>query len=298
MCYKPLFVLLIFLKAFSSFAEGADTLKLFYAIGKYDLSQEDMTRIAGLVDSLADTDTLKIYGYADYLGDESDNVSLSFDRARTVKSYVISVSAGKNFLIITAGKGEISGARKRTREGEPFNRRVELVRSMPLKKTTVSAKLPPAKGSHSIYTAEMPTNRQLKSFKAKINALANLDKGSSIALPEITFQPGRHLLNPEAMPYVDTLLTYLKTHVNLVFEIQGHICCVINEGDSQDYDTGQNGLSTNRAKAVYDYFAQNGISTRRMSYKGLGSTDPKVWPEMSEHDRYLNRRVEILVISK
>jgi len=298
MYYKPLFVLLIFLKAFSSFAEGADTLKLFYAIGKYDLSQEDMTRIAGLVDSLADTDTLKIYGYADYLGDESDNVSLSFDRARTVKSYVISISAGKNFLIITAGKGEISGARKRTREGEPFNRRVELVRSMPLKKTTVSAKLPPAKGSHSIYTAEMPTNRQLKSFKAKINALANLDKGSSIALPEITFQPGRHLLNPEAMPYVDTLLTYLKTHVNLVFEIQGHICCVINEGDSQDYDTGQNGLSTNRAKAVYDYFAQNGISTRRMSYKGLGSTDPKVWPEMSEHDRYLNRRVEILVISK
>jgi len=97
---------------------------------------------------------------------------------------------------------------------------------------------------------------------------------------------------------VDTLLTYLKSHINLVFEIQGHICCVINEGDSQDYDTGQNGLSTNRAKAIYDYFSQNGINTRRMSYKGLGSSDPKVWPELSEHDRYLNRRVEILVISK
>jgi outer membrane protein OmpA-like peptidoglycan-associated protein len=296
MRYKPVILLLIFLKAFTSLAAGTDTLKLFYDIGKYDLSSGDIMRISGFVDSLTDADTLKIIGHADYLGEESDNIYLSFDRAKAVKDLIISKSNGKNFLIITAGMGEITAMGKKTSDGEPRNRRVDLVRSLHFRKPIVRA--PPQVVIHAKDSPPLPGFQQRKAFSAKIQQLANLNRGMSISFPEITFQPGRHYINPEAIPYVDTLVSYLVRHSNLVFEIDGHICCVNNQGDSEDYDTGKNGLSTNRAKAIYDYFAQNGISTRRMSFKGLGSSQPKVWPESSEHDRYLNRRVEILIVDK
>jgi outer membrane protein OmpA-like peptidoglycan-associated protein len=296
MCYKPVLLLLIFLKAFTSFAMQADTLKVFYDIGKSDLTPGDMNRITEFIRTFSNTDTLKISGYADYLGDESDNVYLSFDRAKAIKTFVISLGTGKNFLMITAGKGEISATGKTTASGEPLNRRVDLIRTPMFTKASVAAK--PTRQVQGRSTVTLPSLQQRQGFRNKIEALANLDKGNSLSLPEITFQPGRHYINPEAMPYVDLLLAYLIQHNSITFEIHGHICCVNNEGDSQDYDTGQNGLSTNRAKAVYDYFAQNGISTSRMNYKGLGSSEPKVWPELSEHDRYLNRRVEIMVLSK
>jgi outer membrane protein OmpA-like peptidoglycan-associated protein len=295
MRYKPVILLLIFLKSFTSFAAGTDTLKLFYDIGISDLSTGDVSRISGFVDSLTDADTLKIIGHADYLGEESDNIYLSFDRAKAVKDFIISKSNGKNFLIITAGMGEITAMGKKSLDGEPKNRRVDIVRSLHFKKTIAQANLPVVKPEKS---PPLPNIQQRKAFSVKIQQLANLSKGKSISLPEITFQPGRHYINAEAVPYVDTLVTYLVRHSNLVFEIQGHICCINNQGDSEDYDTRKNGLSTNRAKAIYDYFAQNGISTRRMTFRGLGSSQPKVWPEFSEHDRYLNRRVEILIVDK
>ena len=97
---------------------------------------------------------------------------------------------------------------------------------------------------------------------------------------------------------VDTLLRYLKKHNNLVFEIRGHICCVLDDGDSYDPDARSFVLSANRAKYIYDYFVVNGINPTRMTYKGLGSSEPKVWPEFSEYDRALNRRVEIVIVNK
>jgi outer membrane protein OmpA-like peptidoglycan-associated protein len=122
--------------------------------------------------------------------------------------------------------------------------------------------------------------------------------GSSISFEELTFQPGRHFLNPEAVRYLTTILKFMQKHINITFQIIGHICCETDGRDGEDYDSGGYVLSVNRAKFIYDYFIEKGIAANRMTFKGVGSTRQKVFPERSEHDRYLNRRVEFLITGK
>jgi outer membrane protein OmpA-like peptidoglycan-associated protein len=306
MNYKPILLVIFFLKAFSSFAAGADTVKVFYEINNFQLSADDKAKIGLLVKSIGATDTVKIIGYADYLGKDKDNLVLSEKRAETVFNYLLSLP--KSLKVITEWVGGIPATTKKSVDGEPLNRRVDIIKAALNRNKSALAGRPNNKPL-SMHSATGPpqipeklpvisTPEDRRPFKVKINDLANLNAGNTVSLQEITFQPGRHFLNPESVEYIDVLLNYLKNHDNIVFEIQGHICCGNDDGDSFDYDTREDGLSTNRAKFIYDYFLQKGITADRMTYKGLGSSQPKVWPEYSEHDRYLNRRVEILVVRK
>lgn len=55
-------------------------------------------------------------------------------------------------------------------------------------------------------------------------------------------------------------------------------------------------LSEKRAKSVYDYLTQQGISTDRMYYEGRGVHDPVATNDTPE-GRSLNRRVEIVILA-
>ena len=55
-------------------------------------------------------------------------------------------------------------------------------------------------------------------------------------------------------------------------------------------------LSEKRAKSVYDYLTEQGISTDRMVYEGRGVHDP-VADNSTAEGRSLNRRVEILIMA-
>jgi outer membrane protein OmpA-like peptidoglycan-associated protein len=55
-------------------------------------------------------------------------------------------------------------------------------------------------------------------------------------------------------------------------------------------------LSTNRAKAVMDYFIEKGIAANRLQYKGFGSAKP-IANNDTEEGRAINRRTEMVVVS-
>lgn len=55
-------------------------------------------------------------------------------------------------------------------------------------------------------------------------------------------------------------------------------------------------LSEKRAKSVFDFLTQEGISTKRMDYEGKGIHDP-VADNSSPEGRALNRRVEINIMA-
>lgn len=55
-------------------------------------------------------------------------------------------------------------------------------------------------------------------------------------------------------------------------------------------------LSEKRAKSVYDYLMQQGISSDRMVYEGRGVHDP-VADNNTPEGRALNRRVEIIIVA-
>ena len=57
-------------------------------------------------------------------------------------------------------------------------------------------------------------------------------------------------------------------------------------------------LSTNRAKAVYEYVLQKGGNVAdKLSYKGYGDSKPKV-PNDTPENKAKNRRTELKIISK
>lgn len=274
---KLALLLLITLKTLPSFALKTDTVKLFYNIAEYELSAGNQTKLDSLCKAFRNVDNLRITGFADYLGTGPDNVILSQKRAEIVAAYIRSHIS---LIMTTNWEGAEMSIVKRGPAGDPLNRRVDIIINKINHTKGVNRPQPPA-----------------PQFTDKVARLSNLNVGSSLAIEELTFQSGRHFLNPECEGYLDILLNYLKQHTNISFEIQGHICCE-NGPDGLDIDSRNNKLSVNRAKFIYDYFVKNGIAANRMTYRGLASTQPKVYPELTEHDKYLNRRVELVVTGK
>ena len=271
------FLLLIALKTVPVFATTPDTVRLYYNIAEYELSSGNQLKLDSLCKSFRGVDNLHITGFADYLGTGPDNIVLSQKRAEIVAAYI---RAHINLVMTADGKAMEMSTVKKGRSGDPFNRRVDIV----INKIV---------GTKVVAQSQLPAPL----FTEKIASLTNIEVGGSLALEELTFQSARHFLNPECEPNLKILLTYLKQHDNIRFEIQGHICCD-NGPDGMDIDSRDYKLSVNRAKFIYDYFVKNGIDARRMTYKGLASTKPKVYPELTDHDKYLNRRVELLITGK
>jgi len=270
------------------YAARRDTVRLFYQINQKELSVAGKAKLDSLGRILSDTAAVRILGYADYLGTAGYNVSLANQRAEIVRNYLLGLHP-RNTQITAEGKGGLNQQEKnQSALGDPLNRRVDIittaarinVKTAPRNNETLN----PKKKDDSVYS--------------KINSLSDLNVGESLSFTELTFQPGRHFLNRQAIPYLEALTKYLQQHENLKIEIQGHICCDYNLADGFDPDTWENNLSVSRAKFIYDYLVNKGIKAKRMRYKGLGSTQPKVYPERSPEDQVKNRRVQIVLLSK
>lgn len=122
-------------------------------------------------------------------------------------------------------------------------------------------------------------------------ALMPIDTGAVTELKNIFFDVNKWELKPESKAELEKLITFLKQNPNIKIELSGH---TDNSGDKKFNQT----LSTNRAKAVYDYLIQNGnISPQRLTYKGYGDSKPKV-PNDSPENKAKNRRTEFKIIAK
>ncbi|MGE0567354.1 MAG: OmpA family protein, partial [Bacteroidia bacterium] len=107
-----------------------------------------------------------------------------------------------------------------------------------------------------------------------------------IVLKNIHFNSGKSELLPNSDKELDRLVSYLKFNQTLIVEINGHTDSLGNISQNMK-------LSEQRAKAVYNYLISKGIDSKRLVFKGYGSSQPK-HPNNSEKNREINRRVEIL----
>jgi outer membrane protein OmpA-like peptidoglycan-associated protein len=261
-------LLLTVFRILPGLSQQRDSIKLFYSINEYRLSKTNKSKIDSVVSLLDVKKRLIVLGFADYLGTNKVNYLLSCQRAKNVRQYLLNSNA--DLSISAEGKGQIETFKKKN-DGEPLNRRVDI-----------------------IYYIDADQS----SFENRIDSLSNLPVGAGIALDELTFEPGSHHLTPESFAYLKKLTQYLKINKNLSFEIQGHICCDYQHADGLDFDTGAYNLSINRAKEIYEYLLKNGIGSNRMKYTGVGNSQPKVYPELTPKDEWLNRRVNILITEK
>ena len=141
-------------------------------------------------------------------------------------------------------------------------------------------------------------NFSLKEIQADFNKpfqldipLEPIDVGSTVELKNIFFDVNKWDLKPESKAELEKLIGFLTKNPSLRVELGGH---TDNSGDKKANVI----LSSNRAKAVYEYLVLTGkIAATRLEYKGYGDSVPKVANDTPEN-KAKNRRTEFKILSK
>lgn len=290
-------------------ATVGDTVSLYFEIGDQALNKNALAKIDSLLyqDIINSQSRLTIVGYADNLGTEEKNKTLSENRSQNVLSYLAQMGIRKNNVTLCIGKGEVART-VRKENGYPADRRVDIVINTRVK-SAKNSKTPQPVTKKQVATPPLPapvktlvsTTPSAKSDSTILPLpgssidINTLKPGETMVLDKIYFYPGRHMVRQESMPELEKLYNTLETNPNLKIQIEGHVCCV-NSVDALDEDTFELALSKNRARFIYDYLIKKGIAEERLRYRGFGKTKPAVKVERNEDDQNRNRRVEIRVL--
>ena len=111
--------------------------------------------------------------------------------------------------------------------------------------------------------------------------------GESMILDNIYFELDSYELTQNSLSELEIVAAFLVEN-RVQIQIEGHT--------DQTGDPAYNqGLSEQRAKAVYDFLIEFGISSDRLNFIGLGATQPvEMDPTMSDK----NRRIEFRIVDK
>lgn len=205
-----------------------------------------------------------IDGYTDKTGNAGFNLELSQRRAATVGALLKSADVNLDYAM-KHGFGE----QQATGYNNADDRKVEIL--------YVKAEYSKPKDPQP---DETEFTQQLKNGKV----------GDIILLKNLLFYGGATYVLPESRPVLKELLDVMLSHPKLKIDIQGHICCDID-------DIGN--LSGRRADEIFLYLTNNGIDKNRVTTRGYGGHRPIYSiPEKSDEQRYANRRVEIEILAK
>ncbi|MBL6447873.1 OmpA family protein [Fulvivirga sp. 29W222] len=115
-----------------------------------------------------------------------------------------------------------------------------------------------------------------------------ISEGAKAVLNNIFFDVDSYALKDKSRTELNKLISFLKANTDTHVEIGGH---TDNTG-SVEYNLD---LSLKRAKSVYEFLIERGVSKSRLSYKGYGQSAPAFSNDSDLH-RQMNRRIEFQVI--
>lgn len=119
--------------------------------------------------------------------------------------------------------------------------------------------------------------------------LAPVKVGSVAVLNNIFFDTDRHELKSNSISEIQNIVRFLSDNTKLRIEIGGHT-------DNVGAEAYNRQLSEKRARAVYQYLVQQGISPSRMAVKGYGQLRPTA-PNDTDEGRARNRRIEFTIVN-
>ena len=114
-------------------------------------------------------------------------------------------------------------------------------------------------------------------------------KGKAYTLHNILFETNSTELSRQDKVIIEQFAEYLQLNTTISVAINGH---TDNQGNPSDNLI----LSEKRASRVYDYLLILGINKNRLSFHGLGQTQP-LKPNDNTENKAQNRRTEFLIIS-
>ena len=265
-----------------------DTVSVYFPFNQSALTEEASLQLDSSIyyRIISEKYPVKIIGYADEVGGDQYNLLLSRERAASVKAYLIQSGFRADRIILITGKGEVTAQVAAGPDGNPVDRRVDIV----MEKISKPLPIQPATIVMSKQAATPPR-------KASVTDISSVAPGETLVLDKIYFYAGRHIVRKESDEAMDALYKSLKENPAVRISIEGHVCCVpTSEPDAVDDDTFRKELSINRARVIRDYLVKRGIDPARLQYEGFGRRRPVINPETTEDEANQNRRVEIRVI--
>jgi outer membrane protein OmpA-like peptidoglycan-associated protein len=260
-----LFLALVFLNIGTLTAQ--EKVEVFFDFDQYEINADTNQKITDWISISKNVEVQKIYGFCDWKGTSPYNDTLSLKRVYSVYNFL------KNRNVKIKSDYEIKGFGKDFEQSkvQSENRKVTIV--------------------YEIIKEVIPKTKEAILLDELNEALKTSKVGDVVKLKDIYFYNNSPKLVPKSKPILYELLCVMEDNPKLKIEIQGHICCQTKVGQ---YD-----ISTARARAVSVFLIQNGISRKRITFKGFGNTRPvHPIPEQSEQEEEDNRRVEIRIVEK
>ena len=227
-------------------------------------------------------------GYADEPGGEALNKAIAGKRAASVKAYLLSSGLENSRIVQCMGVGNLSHTGKDDRQ-----RRVDIVCT---KSGTAAPVVAPAPAPHPKAAARADSAIAAQKRKRSLRDLGIMKEDELLVIENLLFKVSTAEIVKESLPVLNELVDVLKDYPRLKIRIEGHVCCATKSKETDKLKLGYS-LSLGRAEAVKDYLEAHQIAAARLSFAGFGFSRPKVYPEVTQEDMSLNRRVEIRVVS-
>lgn len=274
------FVILLLLLHVTHFVLQAQEKKLIvlFDFNKYDIPDSSLLKLAKIINQ-KNIDRVLLEGHCDSVGSKEYNIILSNNRANEIKKLLVQNGISKTAIKTCIGFGKEKPLNKNATEFErQLNRRVVVT-------VFENENSQPYSEPQPLLTNNNPI---IKKYELSV--------GKNVVLENLLFVPGKHIIKDESKAILEELFELMHENPKLEIEIQGHVCCTIDEPDGFDWDEGTHNLSENRAKAVYQFLTKKGINGNRMIFKGYGGSRKINEDESTEELKAENRRVEFKVL--
>ena len=269
---------------------------LFFDSNKFDLNAKEQARLNTWIAENKNNKIVAIHGFTDEDGTNGFNDTLAQKRVNFIFNIVKNqIKIREDFKTRSFGESfnqsKIKAENRKvlvyyilekdiSREDEILGIKKEVVVEEPKPDIEYPEKL--------VFDNPNGTQSEFKLDKAFMNKIGHAKAGEKLKIDNLNFIINTFAVVPESRGKLYELLLVLRSNPTLKIEIQGHLCCM---------PVDRTDLSTQRAKAIYNFLVANDVYRARLSYKGFGSTDPIYpLPEKDEKERAANRRVEILIV--
>lgn len=209
---------------------------------------EQLAVVGKFLNRYSDT-TAVIEGHTDNVGSEESNMTLSRNRAESVRNYLVREQRVQGSRITAEGYGESRPiADNSTEEGKRANRRVNAVISC----------------AEDVQGLEPPAPRKTLGMR-------------------IHFEGESTELQSQYRSGLAEVVSFLKDNPKVKVAVEGHAANVRNSASR-----AQN-ISVKRAEAVVDYLANAGVDRSQLSAEGFGNTRRYAYNDTAEGRRENSR---------
>ncbi|WP_309613110.1 OmpA family protein [Flavobacterium sp.] len=269
---------------------------VYFESNKFELNTKENTKLTTWISENKNNKIVAIHGFTDEDGTNGFNDTLAQKRVNCIFNSVKNqIKIREDFKTRSFGESFEQSKNKAenrrvviyyilekdlTREDEILGIKKEIVKEEPKPEIVYPEKL--------VFENPNGTKSEFKLDRAFMKKVGEAKSGEKLKIENLNFVINTFAVVNESRGKMYELLLVLQKNPSLKIEIQGHLCCMpIDRAD----------LSTQRAKAIYNFLVHNEIQKERLSYKGFGSSMPIYSiPEKDEQERAANRRVEILIV--